>query len=673
MIEEFRQAMEATGLNFSEEIIPDGKLHRVHVEGDKARSKNAWYILHDGELAAGAFGCWKRDISEKWSSKSVSTLTPAERTKLDLRMEEVRKERKREKHRVHAECRQWCNDTWQKAEPATASSPYLDKKGILACGVKEINGKLLVPVHDSAGAMHGIQFISPDGIKKFKSGTVKHGNYFSIGTPEDNTLLIAEGYATAASLCESTGYAVAVAFDAGNLLAVAKTLRKKFPGYRLILCGDNDDSGIGQKAAREAALAVGGFVAVPGSVGQDFNDLHQNKGAEAVLDCVNAAIKPTPDDSLLSNVDTQHQTPVKSPTHYSKKDLQNLISETLGPGIEEPPWPFIRASDLSLQPRAEIVKGFLPANALVAFNGQSGGGKTFLVLDLMACVAANIPWHGFPVKMSGPVVFVPGEGMDDINIRLEAWCQHNDISRHRIPFYVSMKVASLADESELEKLMDGIRYFADRHGKPLIVAFDTLSRNIGPADENSSKDMAGIVRAADMVREVAGSTIIFVHHTGHGEQGRGRGSSVLPAALDANFLLKPDKEGLLELSGLKNKTGPAAAALKFKLTPVGIGIYDDDDEEVNTCVIEPGGPFIDEKAFLQSGQNKIALDALEDLLKQGLAPCSADNWRDRAIDMGITSSENAESKRKAFQRAKRSLLEQGVVVENPTDKFALAA
>ena len=103
---------------------------------------------------------------------------------------------------------------------------------------------LLVPLRDVTGTIQGVQFISPDGTKKFKTGTAKQGNYFSIGKPQKNTLLICEGYATGASLHESTGHAVAVAFDAGNLKPVAENLRKKFPEMKLIICADNDESGI---------------------------------------------------------------------------------------------------------------------------------------------------------------------------------------------------------------------------------------------------------------------------------------------------------------------------------------------------------------------------------------------------------------------------------------------
>jgi putative DNA primase/helicase len=107
---------------------------------------------------------------------------------------------------------------------------------------------------------------------------------FPIGKP-DGLLYIAEGYATGASIHEATGYAVAVAFNAGNMVAVARTMRSKFPNLRLILCADDDTGTPGNPGlvkAREAAQAVGGSLAVPDfgnsrpEGATDFNDLHRH-------------------------------------------------------------------------------------------------------------------------------------------------------------------------------------------------------------------------------------------------------------------------------------------------------------------------------------------------------------------------------------------------------------
>ena len=290
VIEKFRQAMSNAGIATTSEVVADGTIHRFMVEGDKAGSKNGWYILHSDSLPAGSFGCHKRGIDENWSFKDFTTLTQDERIHFDARMKESKRIRDADLARVQAECRAWCEDIFKKAVEAPANHPYLVKKGVQAYGLKLLIGNLMVPLRDVSGITHGIQFILPDGNKKFKTGTAKQGHYFPIGKSiTSNTLLVCEGYATGASLHESTGHAVAVAFDAGDLLSVAKNLRKKFPEMNLVICADNDESDIGQEKAKEAALAIGGVVVMPPDVGDDFNDLHQKKGIEAVEDCFEAA------------------------------------------------------------------------------------------------------------------------------------------------------------------------------------------------------------------------------------------------------------------------------------------------------------------------------------------------------------------------------------------------
>ena len=131
-----------------------------------------------------------------------------------------------------------------------------------------------MPLRDGEGRIHSLQFIDADGNKRFLSGGRIAGCYYPIGIPVD-TLCICEGYATAASVHEATGHAVAVAFNCGNLLSVAQILRRKFPAIELVICADNDtqtDGNPGLTKAREAASAVGALLAVQPCHG-DFNDL----------------------------------------------------------------------------------------------------------------------------------------------------------------------------------------------------------------------------------------------------------------------------------------------------------------------------------------------------------------------------------------------------------------
>jgi phage/plasmid primase-like uncharacterized protein len=105
-------------------------------------------------------------------------------------------------------------------------------------------------------------------------------------------VLVAEGYATAASLHMATGQPVAVAFNAHNLVAVAEQLRARHPKAEITICADDDhhlDNNVGLARAREAAEAVKGKIAMPsfsreerGRKMTDFNDLHTSRGLDAV-------------------------------------------------------------------------------------------------------------------------------------------------------------------------------------------------------------------------------------------------------------------------------------------------------------------------------------------------------------------------------------------------------
>ena len=189
----------------------------------------------------------------------------------------------------------------------TGASPYLARKGVQAHGLRFApDGCLLVPLRDAAGDLWNLQRIAPerpaDGTDKlFLKGGRKSGLWHWCGEPAGaGVLLIAEGYATAASVHQATGRPVAVAFDAGNLAHVAKALRQQHRAALLVLCGDDDaateartGTNTGRVKAEAAARTVRGLAVFPEGLpdgGSDFNDMHQAQGLEAVGACIDAAI-----------------------------------------------------------------------------------------------------------------------------------------------------------------------------------------------------------------------------------------------------------------------------------------------------------------------------------------------------------------------------------------------
>lgn len=267
MVVSMGEAMHGAGLAPHKplDLQDDGKVHRFRVEGDKAGSRNGWYVLHSHPVPAGAFGSWRTGVTHTWREAGTKPLTVAEQAELRRQFVAMQQARAAEQAAVHQAARERAEKLWRMARPAHDSHPYLQRKRVRAVGVRQLRESLLVPLRDGAGVLHSLQFIGADGTKRFLTGGRMAGCYFAIGRPVD-ALLLCEGYATAATVFEATGRACAVAFNAGNLLPVARVLRAKFPRLRIVVCADNDAATPGNPGltkATEAARAVQGFVALP--------------------------------------------------------------------------------------------------------------------------------------------------------------------------------------------------------------------------------------------------------------------------------------------------------------------------------------------------------------------------------------------------------------------------
>ena len=302
VVRAFAEAMAQAGLPPPEHIKADGRLHRFPTNGHRADDAG-YYILHLDGMPAGYFGCWRSGVAQAWHAERGHAFTPAQRKAYRARVAAMARERDAEAARRQAEARVRAATIWKAAEPDCGDHPYLVRKGVNAYGVRRYRGELViggmscdgalvVPARDGAGIIQTLQFLhgqERDGDnKRFLPGGVWKGHYFGIGKP-NGTLCIAEGYATGASIHAATGQAVAIAFNAANLEPVARVLRNKFPEAKLLVCADNDlheesRPNAGVDAARRAAEAVGGWVAVPELEGRpcDFNDLCRARGPAAV-------------------------------------------------------------------------------------------------------------------------------------------------------------------------------------------------------------------------------------------------------------------------------------------------------------------------------------------------------------------------------------------------------
>ncbi len=88
----FKEAIQAAGLEFVGDIIPDGKLHRCHVEGHRKGTKNGWYVRHGDDFPCGVFGDHKSGIKGDWSFRDNNTYTPRRKSGYSSRSKTARQQ-----------------------------------------------------------------------------------------------------------------------------------------------------------------------------------------------------------------------------------------------------------------------------------------------------------------------------------------------------------------------------------------------------------------------------------------------------------------------------------------------------------------------------------------------------------------------------------------------------
>ena len=348
--------LRAFGLEVESLEIETPRPVRVRESGGD-REKRGWYWLgwvdlprDDGSFAryiTGGYGIWRgaENVRRKveLSKAARACLSDDQRRAIEARRQamqkQVKAQRQAEIERAAAQAQVW----WSKLA-TTGTSKYLDKKGVQGHGVRYApSGALVIPMTDAVGKIYALEVIRPPGSGKLgkqflPKGMSQTGKFHLLAPPRARgVVLLAEGYATAASVFESTGIPAAVAFTAGNLMPVAQALTKAYPGVKVLICADDDyqskcrscgqltpvadpackhccaphgGKNTGVEAAKAAAHAVGGAYVLPifgfarqGAKLTDFNDLaqHEKGGQIAVSGQILAAVHQAGWDSRLGS------------------------------------------------------------------------------------------------------------------------------------------------------------------------------------------------------------------------------------------------------------------------------------------------------------------------------------------------------------------------------------
>lgn len=537
---QLHSAMLSHGITPPDQIILDGKLRRFS-SGTKGSGgngdKTGWYIGFSDGIPAAKFGCWRSGVEVNFRAEIGRKLSAAEEIINSRRMSEAKAIRDYDLQKDRERASSTVIKIWTEGIHSDDNHAYLKRKGIGFNGARITgDGRLMVPLYNIDGELSSIQYIGTEGEKKYHPGGQTSSCFWYLGQNSE-TIYVAEGFATAATIYEETSKLTYIAYSASNIPNVVKILHEKYgPLQDICVIADNDESGIGLKYADQASAKYGCRVIMPPIKG-DANDYKQ-----------------------------------------SGNDLLSLLQPKLDYWL-------VQADDFSNQPSAIswLIKGWLQDKALIMVHGPSGGGKTFVVLDWCLNISSqNSTWFDNRIA-NGSVVYLAGEGHQGLRGRIAAWKQHHKVSK--LDMWLSKDGCNLNTSEGYHIVLSNIRRL---NIKPKVIVVDTLHRFL-QGDENSAQDTKTMLDSCSALMTEFNCSVLLVHHTGVNDeaQHRARGSSAWRGALDIEISIVPAKgDGPIEIVQRKSKDAELSNTIYCQLTKVHIDNWiDEDNEQVTSAVI----------------------------------------------------------------------------------------
>ena len=220
------------------------------------------------------------------------------------------------------------------------------------------------------------------------------------------------------------------------------------------------------------------------------------------------------------------------------KDLEDYINSC----VEKKPKgmvTFTRADEVLKQVDNPdwLIRDVVEKESLMCIFGKPKSGKSFIAIAMAAAIAKGESFYGNE-SFSKPVMYVCGEGQRGVKRRLAAW-QQGMFDLTGVPLYLSDRAVRVNDADDFKMLEEEIEALTQQVGEIGMIVIDTFQRNF-VGNENSAEDVGNFINKLDGLISHYKCCVCLVHHTGHGNSDRGRGSSVMGASLDYEF--KVDRE-----------------------------------------------------------------------------------------------------------------------------------
>jgi hypothetical protein len=361
-----------------------------------------------------------------------------------------------------------------------------------------------------------------------------------------------------------------------------EAITEYFAGANVVILPDNDLSGWGYaRKAAEAILPIAKAVKVVDlglqEQGDDAYEFIEAGGGRAELAAlVKAAPKITSVDDVTMPERLQAIQP-NAPIDVPPPQAEDIAKEFAPDPPKEAPKPTktikIESWDtIQDEPVEWLIEGVIPKGSFTALYGPPGSFKSFIALDIAEAIATGRTWMGRPVKQTGAVLYLAGEGFGGIGARIKA-CKLHHQTEDGAPIYIVRHQLNLRSSAEdFNALMMAVVQLVEQTGMEFSLAIvDTLARAFGGGNENSSEDMGAFITAMGKVQEFLNCALMVLHHSGKDAAKGLRGHSSLLGAVDTELeLLRFDEQlkGVITIS--KQKDGADNERFGFEMVEVEI-------------------------------------------------------------------------------------------------------
>lgn len=404
--------------------------------------------------------------------------------------------------------------------PPVGTNPYFETKQInpdsLPACVRMENDGVLIPIyHIEENVCCGIEKIYFDGHKKSLPGTKKGIGAFCFQGNKDK-YLVCEGFSTGYSLWQGSGHTVFVAFGSNSVANLTRKIRAKTQAP-IIVCGDHDTAGL--KLEKETENIENCSFIYPSIEGADFNDIFCQYGVTAVSD------------------------------YFNMKGFTGLIQQGYKEIVNR--W---------------LIKDYLAIGSIFTIIGPPQHGKSFFALHLASCILSSQKFFGRTPTQRGALLYVAGEDFFGINNRFKALDETYNINQQNL--YLTKDPVYFLTPDSIEELLQNVEYMKIQSIPLTMIIIDTMNTNFGAGDENSTKDMTAFFNSVRRIHKIYPECAIgIVHHTGHNDPDRGRGSSAILATVDTQFLVTLNKDTkIMTVKTTKVKNGPLPGVLEGKIS-----------------------------------------------------------------------------------------------------------